>query len=146
MMPASPKLVYLDANVIIRFIESQDENLLFLFEQAAVGAVELVTSDFTLAEVLVAPLKTGDLQLASIYESFLAEDEFLAVAPVDRQVLRRSAEIRAQSKAKGPDALHIATADLRGCTVFLSADKRLALPPNLVQLDPADILDVDRWL
>lgn len=140
------KSVYLDANVFIRFVESEDESLLFLFEQASVDAIELVTSEFTLAEILVGPLRSGDMQLAEVYENFLTGDEALSVIPVSRAILRRSAEIRAQSRAKGPDAIHIATADLRGCTVFVSADKRLLLPSNLMQLDPADVTDIDQWL
>jgi predicted nucleic acid-binding protein len=140
------KVAYLDTNAVIRFIESQDSGLLFLFEQAAADVLHLVTSELTLAEVLVGPLKDGDRQLATIYETFLTGDEILEVKPVDREVLRRSAEVRATLGNKGPDAIHIATALAANCTLLFSSDQRLKLPNGLVQVELDRIHDHERWL
>ncbi|NBJ11769.1 type II toxin-antitoxin system VapC family toxin [Microvirga arsenatis] len=140
------KSAYLDANAVIRFVESEDDGLLFLFEQAAAGLLQLVTSELTLAEVLVGPLKDGDQKLAGIYEEFLTSDETLEIRPVDRSVLRRSAEIRATLGNKGPDAIHIATALLTECSLFFSSDQRLRLPANLKQIELTHIHDTNEWL
>jgi predicted nucleic acid-binding protein len=140
------KAAYLDANAVIRFVESEDDGLLFLFEQAASGFLQLVTSELTLAEVLVGPLKDGDTGLAKLYEEFLISDDALEIRPVDRSVLRRSAEIRATLGNKGPDAIHIATALLCECSLLFSSDQRLRLPANLKQIDLTRIRDTDEWL
>ena len=140
------KSIYLDTNVSIRFVESEDADLLFLFEQAAADIVELVTSEFTLAGVLVGPLRSGDARLAGVYEDFLTSDNVLTVIPVDRTIMRKSAEIRARSSTKGPDALHVATAVASGCHTFVSSDRRLQVPEELVRLDLSDVQDIDRWL
>ena len=146
MTAGSATRLYLDTNVIIRFIESEDEGLLFLFEQAAIGRVELLTSEFTLAEVLVMPYRTNDTELRSVYEDFLASDEFLTVVPVTRPVLKESAAVRAALGAKGPDAIHVATAVLSGCKVFVSSDQRVPVPGGMMRLDIELIPDIDRWL
>ncbi len=140
------KVAYLDTNAVIRFVESEDSSLLFLFEQAAAGSIRLVTSELTLAEVLVGPLKDGDTKLAKIYEEFLTSDDALEVRPVDRSVLHRSAEIRASLGNKGPDAIHIATALLCECSLLFSADQHLKLPDSLKQIDLTHIHDIDEWL
>jgi len=143
---SSVKVAYLDTNAVIRFIESEDEGLLFLFEQAAAGVMRLVTSELTLAEVLVGPIKDGDERLANIYEEFLTSGDGLEVRPIDRTILRRSAEIRAILGNKGPDAIHIATALVSGCSLLFSSDQRLRLPSHLAQIELADIQDTAKWL
>ena len=141
----SAKVCYLDTNAIIRFVESEDDGLFFIFEQAAVGILDLVTSELTLAEVLVGPLKDGDKRLANIYEEFLNGGEVLDVKPVNRDILRRSAEVRATHGNKGPDAIHIATALTANCTILFSSDHRLKLPNGLMQVELDRIRDIDIW-
>ena len=141
---ASAKIAYLDTNAIIRFVESEDEGLLFLFEKAASGQLRLITSELTLAEVLVSPLKEGDAKPAEIYEEFLTDGTSLEVRPVDRATLRKSAQIRATLGNKGPDAIHIATALLADCSILVSSDQRLRLPSGLAQVGLDHIRDLDR--
>ena len=141
----SVKAAYLDTNAIIRFIESEDDGLLHVFEQAAAGQLRLVTSELTLAEVLVGPLKDGDARLVEIYEGFLAGGAGLEIRPIDRAVLRQSAEIRATLGNKGADAIHIATALLADCSILLSSDQRLRLPSSLTQIGLTHVRAHDRW-
>ena len=135
---------YLDTNVIIRFVDDEDSGLRFLFEQAAEGSFELVTSDMTLAEVLVTLLKDGDARLVSVYEALLGGDEALRMVPVSRAVLPRSAKIRASLGNKGADAIHIATALEETCSSFVSSDLRLRLPRELVQTPIERVRDLER--
>jgi predicted nucleic acid-binding protein len=137
--------VYLDANALIRFIEGEDDGLLFLIENAASDLLRVYTSEFTLSEVLVGPLKQGQSELVSLYEELLVSDEFLTVVAVDRTVLRRSAEVRATLGNKGPDAIHVATALSSGCTVFVSSDERIKLPKQLAQLRVDEVGNLDAW-
>lgn len=146
MTPGIPTAVYLDADAIIRFIEGPSDGLLFLIENAAENLVRLYTSEFTLAEVLVRPLREGQRDLVTLYEELLAgDDDLLTVVPVDRLVLRQSADIRASLGNKGPDAIHVATAVIAGCSVFISSDGRLKLPPALHRLRIDDVSKLDCW-
>ena len=131
--------IYLDTNFVIRFVESEDWRLLQVLEQAGPGLLELFTSELTLAEVMVGPLKSGDQALATYYQEFLTTDEFLQVVPIDRVILLETARIRAQYGTRTPDAIHCATALGAGCSVFLSSDARLRMPQGLDRVALEDI-------
>jgi predicted nucleic acid-binding protein len=133
------KQVYLDTNFVIRFIESEDFGLLRVIEDAAAGLLDLFTSELTLAEMLVGPLKADDAALAAQYEEFLTTDEFLEVVPIDRAILRESARIRALYGSRTPDAIHCATALRAECTSLLSSDSGFKMPPGLTRIALEDI-------
>ena len=141
----SPWRVYLDANVFIRFIESEGEDVAFLFESAAADAMTLFTSEFTISEVLVTPKRDSDVELERAYEELLIGDDLLEVAPVSREVLRKTAEIRACLGNKGPAAIHIATAELSRCDVLVSSDRRLKLPVSMTRVAIEHLRDLDAW-
>ena len=70
ILPASG-LVYLDANPIIFTVEKHSAYgplLHPLWQAARAKAVEVVSSDLVLMEVLVGPLKKGDSGLARAYQ------------------------------------------------------------------------------
>jgi predicted nucleic acid-binding protein len=89
----------------------------------------VTTSEITLAEVLVMPLRDGKPQLAAIYEELLSPDGPVEMVPLSRDILVRSAQVRSQSSAKPVDALHIATAMAASSVIFLSDDRRLNPAP-----------------
>ena len=128
------KRVYLDTNFVIRFIESEDFGLLRVIEQAGAGLLKLFTSELTLAEVLVGPLKANDSALAAQYEAFLTTDESLEVIPIDRAILRESSRIRALYGGRTPDAIHCATALTAECASLLSSDSSFRMPPGLSRI------------
>lgn len=137
--------VYLDANAIIRFSESEETQMAALYEKAVEKRLQLYTSELTLAEVLVLPIRDGDHELVEAYKAFLRSDPTLNVVPVTRAVLQQSAELRAVHGGKGPDAIHCATAVLCGCTIVVSSDRRLRMPRGLVRIDveEADTIEGD---
>jgi predicted nucleic acid-binding protein len=133
--------IYLDTNFVIRFIESADESLLRVIEDASADLLDLFTSELTLTEVLVGPLKANDNALAEYYEEFLISDDILQVVPIDRVVLREAARIRAEVGARTPDAIHCATAICTSCSIFLSSDLRLRMPAGLTRVTLERIAD-----
>ena len=137
--------VYLDSNFFIRFVESRDERLLHVFEREAADLLTLHTSELTLAEVLVDPIRAGDLSLTQECREFLSDDQQIDVVPIERSILIRSAEIRATIGNKLPDAIHVATAAARSCNVFLSSDKKLRLLPQMSRVALEDANDPSRW-
>lgn len=135
--------VYLDANALIRFVETPDELFDTLLDLIRDGGHRLCTSEFTLAEVMVMPLRTGNTELQSIYETLFADGGELDILPVDRAVLRRSAELRADLGNRAPDAIHVATAVLAGCTTFISSDQRIRLPAGTRRFDAEAVRAMD---
>jgi len=86
------------------------------------GEVSVVTSELTLAEVLVGPLKTQNIAIQQTYCSFLTSTATFVVPPVNREILEESAQLRANTKLKLPDAIHMATALRHQCDSFLTND------------------------
>lgn len=133
--------VYLDANVFIFALEGDP---LFGAASATVlraveaGTIAAVTSELTLAEVLVKPLKLGRGDLVDRFLAAIGEGP-IAVHPLSRAILLRSAEIRAVHGGRLADALHVATAIEAGCEPFVSEDRGIRPPPGLSLVPVADV-------
>lgn len=128
------KRLYVDANALIYFGEGHPtlgEAARAVFEQAAKDKLWLVTSELTIAEVLVLPFKARQDAMVTAYLEALSPRRYLAVLPVDRAILIASAKLRAETGNKLPDAIHLSTAASAHCTVFLSEDRRLRAPDGL---------------
>ena len=102
--------------------------LLDLIDTAGTAAV---TSDLTLAEVLVKPLELNCDDIARIYEDLLQSSPGLTVVPIDRSILVVAARLRAQLTLRLPDAIHVATALATDCELFVSNDRKVRLPDRL---------------
>ena len=102
-----------------------------LFEAAETGARSLVVSALTLLEVLVVPYRSGDLALAERYEQVLTRSRGLEMVELDRAVLRAAAQLRAIHGLRTPDAIQMAVALSRRCSVFVTNDRRLPPVPGL---------------
>lgn len=131
--------VYLDTNVLVQLIERQDPILRAFLAQLNRAGKRLVTSEITLAELLVKPLQSKNTELTATYEALLSPDGLVQTHPVDLAVLRRSAEVRAEFGGNLPDSVHVATAERSGCETILSSDQRLKLPPGLSRVDVNDL-------
>lgn len=108
-----------------------------VFAAIAAGQILGVTSELTLCEVLVAPLRAGHQRLAARYEHLLSRGRGLRVAPIDRGILRTAARLRATTAAKTPDAIQLASALAASCSAFVTNDRRLRSLPQLpvLQID-----------
>jgi predicted nucleic acid-binding protein len=121
------KRLYLDTNVFIALIEGGEEYFAdqlasLICEQTTDEPPLFCTSELTLAETLVAPLKAQQNMLIRRYEGTILQSHWLEVVPVARQVLYYSAVIRSQFKLKLPDAIHLSAAYAAGCSHFLTRD------------------------
>jgi predicted nucleic acid-binding protein len=117
-------LVYLDTNPIIYSVEKHPAYwpLLEPLWQAAKGkAIEIVSSELTLMEVLIGPLKAADTALANAYEQLFQQAQ-TRLLPITQPILREAAQLRATTKLRTPDALHAATAQHAGCVLFVTND------------------------
>ena len=136
--PSGP--VYADSQIIIYSVEQHPTYapvLRPLWEAVARGDLEVLTSELTLMETLVGPLKQGDATLEMDYENFFISPG-IRLLPITPSILRAGAKLRATlSSLRGPDAIQAASADACGCTLLLTNDAIFRRLPGL----PVVILD-----
>lgn len=127
--------IYLDTNIFIYALEAFPEYvdlLSSLFIAIDEGKLRGVTSELTLAEVLIKPLIDKNERLQQIYHEAFQSSQNLEVIPIHRQILIEAAKIRAASKTIHlPDAIHLSTALMNQCTTVITNDKRLKGFPGL---------------
>lgn len=140
--------IYLDANILIAAFENPGAHsdhawwILYAIEDSEISAV---TSEMTLAEILVKPIELGDAELAKAYEDMVATTTGFEVLPVRRDILIEAARLRARYRSiKLPDAIHLATAMAAKCSHVVSDDRRL--PPiegiKVLNVDPFTVDDI----
>jgi predicted nucleic acid-binding protein len=141
--------VYLDANVFIYAYETvgaRSDHAWWLLDAIEDGELWGVTSELTVAELLVGPMQIGDDELVRRYQSIIAAGEGIEIPVVNRDILIEAAILRSTVRSlKLPDAIHVATARTAGCRFMVSNDRRLPVAPGVqvVQLGPHS-LDVIR--
>ncbi|MEG4033675.1 PIN domain-containing protein [Microcoleus sp. S36b_A4] len=134
--------IYLDTQVIIYTVEANSNYyslLQPLWLKFQTGEIELMTSELTLLETLVFPLKNANTILVSDYEQLLLSSD-IQLVPITQSVLRTAANLRANTHLKTPDAIHAATAITEGCTLFLTNDNGFRNVPNLSVVILSDVL------
>lgn len=121
--------IYIDSNPIIYLVEQYprfNDVLSELFGLIDSAQILATTSELTVAEVLVKPIRDQLSGLQQSFEQRLQTSGGLIVAEIDRPILVRAAEIRAvQTTLRLPDAIHLATALETDCKVFLTNDQRI---------------------
>lgn len=141
-------LIYLDTNAFIAAVEGPEEEqardaLWRLFALSEERDGFLVTSELSLAEVLVKPLEMGLSKVTAAYCDLIQNGNGLVLAPIDRGILLLAAALRASDKSiKLPDAIHLATAERQGCSTILTDDRQMtARRPNLCRAVSAANID-----
>ena len=135
-------LVYLDANAVIYSVEKVPDFwpiLQTLWSALSAGTIRVASSELTMLECLVGPLKSGDVSLINTYEELFSSGD-LELFRITRNELRRAAEIRAANGLKTPDAIHAASALAIGCTHCISNDVGLRKVPALPLIILSDLL------
>jgi len=105
-------VVVFDADVLIGFLARDDVHHREAVERLR-SSLETGTRRFlsavNYAELLVGPLRAGGASMAEIVDAMLARFSVENV-PVDRELARRAASVRAQTNLKLPDTFAVATA------------------------------------
>jgi predicted nucleic acid-binding protein len=97
-----------------------------VFRRIDAGRVIGITSVITLGEVLVHPLRHGNIGLHQEYRDLLLESQGLRTVGIDVVTAEMAALLRATYGMLLPDALQIAVALREGGQAFLTNDRRLA--------------------
>ena len=99
-------------------VHLEAEAVLYLIELVRNGLIELVTSDYLLAEILRQPDLNRRVDVLQLTES-------ACVHVAKSEALETRANVLSSFSIDGYDALHIVAAEGAGCGVFLSTDDRL---------------------
>lgn len=152
--------IYLDTNVLIRAFEASPSDDIAQALVGMLGIIKIgqkarfVTSQLTLAEVLVHPIKKNDDVLRQYYLNLLSRSTpWLEVVRVEMQILLRAAEVRAKARLRLPDAIHLATAISAECSHILSYDADFQheglpglLPPAVIRPTAENLDTIVNWL
>ena len=118
----------IDTQIVIYFVEAHpkyDIPVTEAFQRIAESALIGVTSVITLIEVLIHPLRQGNIHLQQEYRDLLLHSRNFQMMPIDVAIAERAAEIRTRYNLHIPDALQIATALAAGCEAFFTNDAKL---------------------
>ena len=112
-----------------------------LIQAAQQGELKLVTSAWSLAEVLVAPIRNRDRAAQKYFRATIANSPWLVVRALDEEVLVEAARLTALHPVTLPDAIHAATSKACNCKYLVSNDAALcrALGPAALRLDALGI-------
>jgi predicted nucleic acid-binding protein len=139
----SGQRLYLDANALIYFIEahpSLGDPVRAIFQMALQGQVSLVTSELSLAEALVLPFKLGRTDLINTYQRLIVPAKGFQLIGIDRTILIESSKLRALTGSKLPDAIHVTTASLSQCAIFISEDRNIRIPAGPQQIRISELV------
>jgi predicted nucleic acid-binding protein len=117
--------VYADAQIFIYSVEKHPDYapaLRPLWQAVASGDLEVLTSELTLMETLIGPLKQQDADLETDYEN-LFEIGGIRLLSITSSILRAAARLRAGLHSlRTPDAIHAATGQTCSCSLFVTND------------------------
>lgn len=133
-----PDRVGFDANCFIYLLEAPDNDRARALRRAMGGISSIYASTLTIAEILVKPFGNDGRDAALQFLEVFQRIPNLILLEVDRDVAVLAAELRAQTRLKLPDAIHVATAIEAGAEAFLTNDTGLAradLPIPVLRLD-----------
>ncbi|WP_325176785.1 type II toxin-antitoxin system VapC family toxin [Paenibacillus alkalitolerans] len=125
---SSFKKVALDTNIFIYVFEQHPEfgeKAKRLLEQIEEGTYSAIASTISLTEILVKPIRDGNLALEKQYKLLFTHFPNLSVVSVDTIVAERAAFLRGKYGMKTPDALVISCAIIAQADVFVTNDVRL---------------------
>lgn len=117
-------MIYLDSCLVIYAVEDDSPRGDMVRQRIADGGVAKgVVSALVTMECLVGPLKTDDFVL---HDQYVRALDLFARAPLGEEQFLRAALIRARYGLKAVDALHLAAAQMHGCSALWTGDARLA--------------------
>lgn len=132
-LPAASS-IYLDANGFIYSVERvapYDVLLDGFWRDIRTQGLTVLTSELTLLETLVKPIRSGDRTLEATFRAVLLTTPDIKLAPITRAILDRAAQLRATANLKTADAIHAATALEHGSTLFVTNDAVFSRTPGL---------------
>jgi len=118
--------IFWDTNLFIYLFEEYgdlSQRVQSLREKMLQRGDQLLTSAFTLGELLVKPTEKGAVELCKSYEDALARTAILI--PFDVRAAVQYARLRCDRSLRAPDAIQLACAGAAHVDLFITNDERL---------------------
>lgn len=125
-------MIYLDSCILIFALEDAGPRGDGVRRLLGDTEETVASSPLALQECLVLPLRERNLE---VRDRYLALFDHLQSIPLDEAVFVRAAELRADFGIKTPDAVHLAAAQLAGCTELWTNDRRLLAASRGLAID-----------
>lgn len=127
-------VVGLDTAPLIYFTEGNPSYLHVVepfFNAMRRREISVVTSVITLLEVLVYPIRRGEVEWIQKYYDILFDTRGLTTIDVTASIAEEGARLRATHKIQVADSIHMATAIVQEASFFLTNDMSLPSLPHL---------------
>ncbi len=134
--------IYIDSNIFIYTIEWHEkyyEILEKFYNYIYKNNIFTYTSELTISECLVKPLKDKNVEAVKNYLKAIQNNDLLELKKVSKNILLESAKIRAELWWKLPDAIHWATALESWCKYFFTNDKKIKIPKKIIPIFLEDL-------
>jgi predicted nucleic acid-binding protein len=118
--------VYFDANPIIYFIEQNTqftEAVTPIFEMIGDGSILAFTSELSLTEVLIKPIRDNRIQVIQTHKELLLDPELFTLISPNQDTFLLAAELGGKLSMRTPDAIHMACAIESKCKYFITNDR-----------------------
>lgn len=122
------KFIFLDTVTFIYYFQEEPRYIEFLnelFDRSSKKELTLFSSIISLSEILVKPLKDGNIDIAKNYFDILTNALFFDLKSIDPEIAFKASEIRAKQNLKTPDSLQLATFEHFKGDYFITNDKQL---------------------
>ncbi|MEX2104437.1 MAG: PIN domain-containing protein [Bacilli bacterium] len=105
------------------------------------GPLTAIVSSVSLTEILVKPIREGNLTSEKQYKLLFSHFPNLTIMPVDTVVAERAAYLRGKYNIKTPDALIVATALVANADLFITNDQRLEIVKEMKCVSIGQLID-----
>ena len=121
------KRVYFDTNAIIYFLEQNEQFydvVLEIFKLIGTDDISALTSEFTLTEILIKPIRENERALIQNIKDLLLDREFFTLTETSESLFIKAAETGATHSLRPADAIQFPSALQNHCHFFVSNDAR----------------------
>lgn len=131
------KKVGFDTNLFIYALEGNTDfpEAIELFKKIPRTNTLFYASVLALLEVSVPLYKADKVSLIADYLNFVSVQKRIIVVDTNKDIALRAAELRAKYNLKTPNAIHLATAIVSGCKVFVTADRGFDKKINEIKVE-----------
>jgi predicted nucleic acid-binding protein len=120
--------VYFDTNPLIYYIEGHEaffDVVLPFFEMIGRNEIVACTSEFTLAEILIKPMRENLQDTVDAYQGLLVESGYFTLLSANVKTFIQAAAIGGATGMRTPDAIHLAVALENECAFFITNDRKI---------------------
>ena len=134
--------VYFDVNPIIYFIEQNtqfSEAVTPVFEMIGDGSLLAFTSELSLTEVLIKPIRDNRIQVIQTHKELLLDPELFTLISPNQDTFLQAAQLGGKLSMRTQDAIHMACAIESKCKYFITNDKGIKSTGDVIVIQVGDL-------